>query len=963
MANLIAGTPSIIGEQFPDFVVDQINQRQKIYGTSIRNNSQLAYLNSKTAWCSLASSVDIKNTDRFKGTPLENIESEITENKLASKVILHAGTARLQDSESNNLYVKAGISNDGSILNNNAYGFGGLEFGQVPMPGIVSANFRSENRGSLRTGEIHIKAYNRAQFEMIDTLFLRLGYTVLFEFGWSNYYDNKGTYQDDRFNLYNEFINSDKIKSNTDIDQYYFLDRIKTIREETNGNYDAMLAKVKNFNWSFNKDGSYDITLSVVSIGDIIESLQVNIVDPKIKETEILSTPLQPSTNNNIFSSITNWVINIFTKEQTSEEKKRTRQDLLNGDETDVGTLFEAFKYTSTIAYVLYTWYNRLNKPESNLQQQEFQIMPVNNKNEFYITFGAFCELIKQYVFITNEKNTSSLNIANSYVYYNSISGFSKTQGTKIYTHPDQTSCDLRICALNKIFNIDRGHGKSESCSNLPLGYLFTECESGDVNVGDLMKIYLNFRFILRTLESIKDENGAVNLIDFLTNICNGINNALGNINKISPIYDHDTNTISFVDETPLERDWIKNPAKAKFELYGYNLTDNMAGFIQDFTLKTELTPAMSTAISVGAQANAQPVGESQTSFTKWNAGLIDRIWKEKNGPAAFNNKITPEAQAKADEITKQSTENLLQLYNNFLISTTSVKSSIGVGEIHWNVDDFESYPTIMKSVIGYHNSTWASSNNSSGSSSSDVIGFIPINLSLTMEGLSGMKIYQRFNVDTKFLPSKYTDTLEFVVKGISHEIVNNKWATKIETFMVPKVVTNPTSSLFTLPASSINDVILSGLPIENGYYTNADNNPFNIRPSTDRWLGATGIKYAQNGNGGFVTFDTLYNGVRAGMLNLKSYLSKGNNTISTIINTYAPPKDKNNTSKYIEHVTTYIQKNGFPNFNPYINIISVQNEKLFKTLCKAIITEERENIPGALELVDSFDLKTLKSQ
>jgi hypothetical protein len=65
-------------------------------------------------------------------------------------------------------------------------------------------------------------------------------------------------------------------------------------------------------------------------------------------------------------------------------------------------------------------------------------------------------------------------------------------------------------------------------------------------------------------------------------------------------------------------------------------------------------------------------------------------------------------------------------------------------------------------------------------------MGFLPFNLSLTMDGLSGMKVYQKFEVDTDFLPSNYPTSLDFIVKGITHTIQNNEWITNIESFAIP---------------------------------------------------------------------------------------------------------------------------------------------------------------------------------
>ena len=56
--------PNIIGEPFLDYVNNQIDDRQTVHGSKSRTSDQLAYLNSKTAWVKLASSVKIN--DKFQ---------------------------------------------------------------------------------------------------------------------------------------------------------------------------------------------------------------------------------------------------------------------------------------------------------------------------------------------------------------------------------------------------------------------------------------------------------------------------------------------------------------------------------------------------------------------------------------------------------------------------------------------------------------------------------------------------------------------------------------------------------------------------------------------------------------------------------------------------------------------------------------------------------------------------------
>ena len=73
-----------------------------------------------------------------------------------------------------------------------------------------------------------------------------------------------------------ESLASDFLSSKGDYSQ--FLKDIHDRRLKYTGNYDAMFGKVRNFHWSFLKDGTYDITLKIVSIGDIIESLKANTI-------------------------------------------------------------------------------------------------------------------------------------------------------------------------------------------------------------------------------------------------------------------------------------------------------------------------------------------------------------------------------------------------------------------------------------------------------------------------------------------------------------------------------------------------------------------------------------------------------------------------------------------------------------------------------------------------------------
>ena len=83
-----------------------------------------------------------------------------------------------------------------------------FNFGQSPMMGIISANIKTETKGSLKTATIQIKAFNKVQFDIIDNLYMRLGYSVLLEFGYSHYFQDTGLngLDQNRLSLENEYF-------------------------------------------------------------------------------------------------------------------------------------------------------------------------------------------------------------------------------------------------------------------------------------------------------------------------------------------------------------------------------------------------------------------------------------------------------------------------------------------------------------------------------------------------------------------------------------------------------------------------------------------------------------------------------------------------------------------------------------------------------------------------------------
>lgn len=319
---------NVIGQPFDDYVDKQIGVRQKSLGKHQKSADDLVVFNSSTPWIRLSSSVLVEGS-RIKtlATNLGLSKGKIEGPELAKNLVLFAGT-----SDGSNLSNRKGGVGYGL---NNTYGFlSDKEQGYRPMPGITNISATYKNNGTLKQAQVNLKCFTRKQFEAIEAIYLRLGYTMLLEWGHSIYFDNKGIKQNmsslDIPNILfkqKELTLPTKIKGPKDfgsitldlrsfkINDFLKLDKNaqkslatslgKTVGElestltdpgyatklrialsenkkKTGGNYDAMLAKVQNFSWSLNDDLSYNITLDLISVGDIIDSLKMNFGGTKL---------------------------------------------------------------------------------------------------------------------------------------------------------------------------------------------------------------------------------------------------------------------------------------------------------------------------------------------------------------------------------------------------------------------------------------------------------------------------------------------------------------------------------------------------------------------------------------------------------------------------------------------------------------------------------------------------------
>jgi hypothetical protein len=281
----------IIGESFKPYVNKQVEVRQKKLGQPQHDNDFQTWVTNKTPWLRLSSGVNL-DSESLRNLGIDILDSDKFQNELlAQNYVLFGGTINANNANP----IKGGIVDNlqSRILTDNSYGFdSSTNYGFSPMPGITSATIKSENRGSLRTAIINLKCHNTNQFDIIESLYLRLKYTILLEWGHTVYYDNENTLETNPTNdvyKYFLFMKETGLKNLSDTSGSYqnqIFNKIEEARKDSGGNYDGFLGWVTNFKWSLLKDGSYDIEINAITIGDVIESLGANIPLPSFNATK-----------------------------------------------------------------------------------------------------------------------------------------------------------------------------------------------------------------------------------------------------------------------------------------------------------------------------------------------------------------------------------------------------------------------------------------------------------------------------------------------------------------------------------------------------------------------------------------------------------------------------------------------------------------------------------------------------
>jgi predicted chitinase len=634
-------------------------------------------------------------------------------------------------------------------------------------------------------------------------------------------------------NLTNEFVSVANANGVNKIPD--FETKIESNRKASQGNYDGFIGLVKNFTWDFNPDRTYTITLILISAGSVIESLKVN------NQVEgIAYTPPSGSSTStsNRSSALATFIELASTPVTGSDNTSFALKKFLNADEQKQLNLSNNYL----------TSYVSDDKRYYPILSCNVAYGVEDSTYCRYVQFGSLLGFISQKLLSYDSEGTANyIRIdydQDTFVYSNTWSFSSDPQklivrfskeidGKQLDFFSTKGTEIAPFHSLEKGINVGRLMNVYFEYKYL-LNVLKTNEDPEDGGV------YLD-KFLTTLLNDINICLGGINKIKYRVNKTE-IN---GKVREVIQFYDEVT---IFGKEKLVEDNYDYeinlfgfNPRNGL----------NEGSFVNNYGIRTEISKRLQTQIAIGAQAGGQAVGFDSTAISKWNVGLVDRVnptkadvnrvkkdaaknysdfillakqytdyLKQLEGADTGEFDTTTEAedtQSALQQIGEQwdsgsvggvalALNNLLNVGVDALLGTDFAidygqdrkYDSIGLtytrakayrlpnlnltpteGENQW-----AQFQTIQST---FFSKVMAADALEKGIVT-PVIGFLPINFTVTMDGISGIRIFDKLQINSRFLPPNYGETLEFIITALDHKFVGNKWVTNIQTTSIPKL-------------------------------------------------------------------------------------------------------------------------------------------------------------------------------
>ena len=377
---------------------------------------------------------------------------------------------------------------------------------------------------------------------------------------------------------------------------------------------------------------------------------------------------------------------------------------------------------------------------------------------------------------------------------------------------PTQGELQMRKNNIKNLFSstevTDSRYGDKE-----PFTQVFNNYTSYFINnriVGspkNILNIFISTKTIidaLNNLYSVNTDPENLDLQTFIRNILSEINSNLGGIIELDLSYDEPTNKLFITDRSTVNED-INESDVPIIKVTGISNT------VKSVNLETKISSQLASQISISATAGTGGDISSNPGLVNYNDGKRDRFkinydqfttlekiqFGSDKKNKSFLDKVRDEnlKQQKEEEelVKKQETDekekkekfllNTLNAYNVFNNIDTILRTQGVYNKSYFGKIKGEAISRTKKAYLGQKAEEDKPAQN-----------IIPIELSITLNGISGLKVGQIFKLGDSTNPSpilpKIYEKTGFIITGLDSTLEGDKWFTTVrgQTFMLERI-------------------------------------------------------------------------------------------------------------------------------------------------------------------------------
>jgi len=637
---------NIAGSPFQPYVATQIEKRKKLVNKDYRSSSELNWLSNKNVWIRVSSGANVL----YGNMGYQGLQGD----ELSKKYILQGG---LLDHPNKDTYsLRSGIGPDG------AYGIGGTDFGLTPMPGMTNISIKTGGKlGTLKETTIDFVCHNIEQLNIMEALYMKLGFGLLVEWGHTYYIDN-GT---------------EKIENVPQPLPFYgihtkeeLMGAITTHRKNHSGNYDASWGTIKNFTYTLEGNGTFKCQVQLVGAGDILESLKVNIsgdytgsvvvgldvsgsiypvvsdvnksmlnkalyyiyskdvisgdnVSFKIETTPEYLSSIEPFLGNLNYWLGDNWINNTELERKGYHYRLINEPGIYNNTGGDIDTKVPPILYPSSFFGRLILGYE-INGEEANEND-----LTKPGLEQVYITLGHLLLLIMSNGMIFQRNEGEGKDKQRPYIYIDV-----NPETNRCYTFQGHCSLDPSVCLIGSAqlpFGIT-----SQTFEDIKANFNWFD---NDGTGGRFMYTMVNVDWVASLLKKWRanDTKGNIYFVDLVKDILDGISKATGGYNEFRIVPDDDSRCVRILDDRRMTGPGLSIPDYTEIPVLGKK------SIAYNFNYTSKIAPNTAAMIVVAAQA--QPYGvqgaENALAFSHLNKGLYNRLDTVVVDSGNENNKTT----------------------------------------------------------------------------------------------------------------------------------------------------------------------------------------------------------------------------------------------------------------------------------------------------------------------------------